>query len=62
MRIRVNFNMSAHPHIIYFPLVWIDVAEMIADDFQKKVPGTCITQSLMCSARVSLEQLEGSRS
>lgn len=35
MRIRINFSMSARPHIIYFPLVWMDVAKMIADDFQK---------------------------
>lgn len=28
--------MSARPHIIYFPLVWMDVAKTIADDFQKK--------------------------
>lgn len=35
MRIRVNFNMSARLHIISFPLFGIDVAKMIADDFQK---------------------------
>lgn len=28
--------MSARPHVIYFPLVCVDVAEMIADDFFEK--------------------------
>lgn len=37
MRISVNFNMSARPHIIYFPLVWMDVAKMIADAFQQSL-------------------------
>ena len=34
-RIKVNFSLSPSLHITYFPLVWIDVGKMIADDFQK---------------------------
>lgn len=44
MRVRVNFDMSAHLHIIHFPLGRVDVAWLIAPDFLEAIHSSPTTR------------------